>query len=164
MTIWTNVKKYTDHATSLNRNKGNSRRFTVRTQDTIDAVQVAIQNNPRGVTCRINGLGLTKSTFNLKWHPYKIHKRQQLKDGDFERRMGFCEWLLIQNRNPRFLHDLIIGDEAGFPMNGKVNTQNVRQYAPRGQAPEFTYQASGQCGSGCVEMDYLLGLSSLKAM
>ena len=117
-------------------------------QDTIDAVQVAFQNNPRGVTCRINGLGLSKSTFNrivakdLKWHPYKIHKRQQLKDGDFERRMGFCEWLLIQNRNPRFLHDLIIGDEAGFPMNGKVNTQNVRQYAPRRQAPEFTYQVS----------------------
>ena len=153
-------KKYTDHATSLNRNKGNSgRRFTVRTQDTIDAFQVAIQNNPRGATCRINGLELTKSTFNrivvkdLKWHSYKIHKRQQLKDGDFERRMGFCEWLLIQNRNPRFLHDLIIGDEAGFPMNGKVNT-------PRGQAPEFTYKVSesrekrtvwiGLCGDGSL--------------
>ena len=86
MTIWRNVNKYTDHATILNRNKGNSvRRFTVRTQDTIDAVQVAIQNNPRGVTCRINGVELTKSMSNrivvkdLKWHPYKIHKRQQLK-------------------------------------------------------------------------------------
>ena len=57
--------------------------------------------------------------------------------------MGFCERLLIQNRNPRFLHDLVIGgEEAGFPMNGKVNTQNVRQYAPRRQAPEFTYQVS----------------------
>ena len=65
MTIWTNVKKYTDHARSLNRNRGNSgRRFTVRTQDTIDAVEVAIQNNPRGVTCRINGLGLTESMFH----------------------------------------------------------------------------------------------------
>ena len=77
---WRNVKKCTDHATSLSRNKGNSgRRFTVRTQDAIDAVQVAIQNNPRGVTYRINGLGLTKSTSNrivakdLKWHPYKTH-------------------------------------------------------------------------------------------
>ena len=124
MTIWRNIKKYTDHATSLNRNKGNSgRQFTVRTQDTVDAVQFAIRNNPRGVTCRINGLGLTKSTFNrivakyLKWHPYKIHKRQQLKDGDFEWRMGFCEWLLIQNRNSRFLHDLM--GRGGFSYERK---------------------------------------------
>ena len=30
MTIWRNVKKYTGHATNLNRNKGNpGRRFTV---------------------------------------------------------------------------------------------------------------------------------------
>ena len=79
MPIWRNVKKYTGHATSLNRKKGKSgRRFTVSTQDTIDVVQVTNQNNPSGVTCRINGLGLTKSTFNrivekdLKWHPYKI--------------------------------------------------------------------------------------------
>ena len=45
-------------------------------------------------------------------------------------------------------------------MNGKVNTQNVRQYAPRGQAPEFTYQVSesqekravwvGLCGDGSL--------------
>ena len=55
-----------------------------------------------------------------------LQNRQQLKDGDFERRMGFCECLLIQNRNPRFVHDLIIGDEAGFPVNGKVNTRSQR--------------------------------------
>ena len=36
----------------------------------------------------------------------------------------------------------MIGDEAGFAMNGKVNTKNVRKYAPRGNQPEFTYDVN----------------------
>ena len=32
-----------------------------------------------------------------------------------------------------------IGDEAGFFMNARVNSQNVRGYAPRGQQPNFDY-------------------------
>jgi hypothetical protein len=35
---------------------------------------------------------------------------------------------------------LTVGDEAGFAMNGKVNTQNVREYAPVGQAPKFNFE------------------------
>ena len=31
----------------------------------------------------------------------------------------------------------LIGDEAGFTMNGKVNSKNVLQYAPKGNPPEF---------------------------
>ena len=144
MTIWRNVKKDTDHATSLNRNKGNSgRRFTVRTQDTIDAVQVAIQNNPRGVTCGVNGLVLTNS------------KMEILSD-----KCDFVNGYSFKTETPAFYMILTIGDEAGFPTNGKVNNQNVRQYAPRGQAPEFTYQVSesrkkrtvwiGLCGDGSL--------------
>ena len=53
--------------------------------------------------------------------------------------MGFCRWFLVQNRKPRNINS-IVGNEAGFPMNVIVNSQNVRQYALRGQAPEFTYQ------------------------
>ena len=166
MTIWGKVNKYTDHATNLNRNKGNSGGLYCSHARYDWCCPSCDSEQPQGCTCRITGLGLTKSTFNRivakdrKWHPYKIHKRLQLKDGDFERRMGFCEWLLIQNWDPSFLHDLIIGDEAGFPMNGKVNTQNMRQYAPRGQAPEFTYQDGerrgkrtvwiGLCGDGSL--------------
>ena len=45
-------------------------------------------------------------------------------------------------------------------MNGKVNTQNVREYAPIGQAPEFNFNVNmsrqkltvwlGLCGNGQV--------------
>ena len=38
------------------------------------------------------------------------------------------------------MDSFIIGDEAGFSMNGEVNTHNIRQYAPKGQPPAFNFE------------------------
>ena len=137
-----------------------------RSQENIDVVQEELINNPDGISCRRNNSGLPSATFNrivrvdLKWHPYKIQRRHQLIPGDFQRRLQFCEWFLQKNRAPQFLPNLIIGDEAGFWMNGRVSSQNVRKYAPRGENPDFTYEVSasrekqmvwmGLCGNGTV--------------
>ena len=53
---------------------------------------------------------------------------------------------------------MIIGDESGVSMNVRVNSQNVREYAPRGQQPNFDYAVPesreritvwvGLCGNG----------------
>ena len=53
---------------------------------------------------------------------------------------------------------MIIGDEVGFSMNARVNSQNVREYAPRGQQPNLDYVVPesrerltvwvGFCGNG----------------
>ena len=69
---------------------------------------------------------------------------------------AFCQWLLA--RPIRFLEKLLIGDEAAFQLNGEVNTQNVRQYAPRGNRLNFVYDRRdsrqkwtvwiGLCGNG----------------
>ena len=79
------MEKYVNHGTSLNRNqKTSGRKHTGRSQDNIDAVQEELINNPDGVTCWVNNLGLSSATFNrivkidLKWHPYKIQRRHQL--------------------------------------------------------------------------------------
>ena len=74
--------------------------------------------------------------------------------------MAFSEWLLKRNRDNHFLRNLIIGDEAGFSMNGRVNSQNVCYYAPKGNSPNFTYEVSasreklavwmGLCGNGSI--------------
>ena len=57
MTIWRNVKKYTTTGTSLNRNSVTSGRpRSGRSQENIDRVQDLLENNPRGITCRRNGL------------------------------------------------------------------------------------------------------------
>ena len=79
---------------------------------------------------------------DLGWHPYKIQRKHQLLDGDFPRRRRFCEWLLERNRANVFLRNLIISDEAGFWMNGRVSSQNVRKYAPKGENPDFSYEVN----------------------
>ena len=59
------------------------------------------------------------------------------------------------------MYNFLIGDEAGFAMNGLVNTQNVREYAPRGQPPQNFYYVRnesrqrltvwvGLCGNGTL--------------
>ena len=114
----------------------------------------------------MNELGLPSATFirivrlDLGWHKYKVQRKHQLLDGDFPRRRRFCEWLLERNQANVFLHNLIISDKAGFWMNGRVSTQNVRRYAPKGENPDFSYEVNfskekilvwmGLCGSGHV--------------
>ena len=165
-TVWRNVNKYRQHGTSLNRNRGNSgRKRTGRSQENIQAVRIQLQNNPH-ISVRRNAVGLPKSTFNritrldLRWHPYQICIRHELRDGDFARRRDFCRWFAEQQRNPHFLRNFVIGDEAGFSMNGEVNSHNVRQYAPKGDRPDFTFVRRdernkvtvwmGICGNGSI--------------
>ena len=65
--------------------------------------------------------------------------RHRLNPDDNRRRIEFSNWFIERCRDHRFLANLIIGDEASFRMNGEVNTQNVREYAPWGNAPNFYY-------------------------
>lgn len=148
-TVYSNVRKYAATGTSLNLNKGNSgRRRTARSAENVQAVRDVMQNqlqDGQRISSRRNGLGLTQSTFNritrldIRWHPYQMIRRHELTDGDYPRRMAFCNWLL--NRPPRFLDALCIGDESAFFVNGSLNTHNVRMYAPRGQKPvDFAFE------------------------
>lgn len=165
-TISRNVKKYERHGTSHNLNKGNSGRpKTGRTAENIRRVREAFTANP-SLSTRRNGLNLTQSTVtrimrdDLKWHPYKIHVRHELKYQDFGRRIAFCTWFLANCHNNRFLHNFVIGDEATFSLCGKVNTHNARHYAPKGQHPSFNFDVNssreklsvwaGVCGNGTL--------------
>ena len=165
MGIWKNVKKYLNEGTSLNLNsKKCGRKQTGRSDENIDAELDALINNPNGFSCRINDLDIPHVTINrivridLKWHPYRIQRRHELKAGDYARQVQFCECFLQKNRARQWLSSFVIGDEAGFWMNGRVSSQNVRKYAPKGNSPEFTYEVSankencmawmGLCGNG----------------
>ena len=50
--------------------------------------------------------------------------RHQLQDTDFPRRVRYAKWL--NQKNVRFMGNVVIGDEAAFFMNGKVNSHNAR--------------------------------------
>ena len=144
-TVRFQLAKYKNHHTSLNRNRGNSGRpRTARSVANVDRVRQELQNHPTVSVRRNHCYNISKSTFSriasrdLNWHPYKIQRRHALKPEDYQRRVNFSNWLL--NRPARFYETLIIGDEASFPMDGRVSTHNVRRYAPRNAPPQdFTY-------------------------
>ena len=76
-----NYNKYQESGTFLNRNKSNSgRRLTLRTQQTIAAAGDMLQNNPRYISCRRNGFGISVSSFHfivkkdLRWNSYRLSR------------------------------------------------------------------------------------------
>ena len=87
-------------------------------------------------------MGIPEATFHrivkhdIRWHPYLMHVR------DLPRKLGFFRWFLQKCTDNRFLPNFLIGDEVSFCMNGKVNSQNVRKYAPKWEPPNFNFEKS----------------------
>ena len=132
--IWPNYNKYLTHGTSTNSYAGNSGcPRTARSPGNVEAVCHAFNINPQCSARRNDLFHISGSSFNrithydIQWHPYHIQKRHALNQGDSQRHINFCQWLV--NHPYRFLNDIIIGDEAAFHMKGEVNAWNVRCYA-----------------------------------
>lgn len=131
--------KFLTEGTCLNLNKGRSGRTrTGRTMENIALVRQSLLENGQRSTRR-NGLGLSRCTFNrivkidLKFHPYVLIRRQALKEGDPAQRLAFCNRFVdTVDRNPGFLDQLIVSDEAVFSLNSEVNSRNVVRYAEYG--------------------------------
>ena len=143
-TIWRNVQKHFSSGTSHNRNKGNSGKSRVaRSEENVASVRNLLEKNPENVSARRNGLGISRSSFNritkfeLCWHPNRMHIRPSLLQTDFPQRVRFSEWWIRQCQRVHFMANIV--DEAGFMMNGEVNTHNIRRYAPKGDPPEFNF-------------------------
>ena len=125
-TIWANVREFSQHGTTLNRNKVNSGRSrTGLSEANIEAAKQRLAEHPTGTSGRRNDVGLTSATFNkitrldLIMHPYRMQIRHQLLPRDSARRMQFPRWLRDHyKRNEDFLRPLVIEDEAAFAMNG----------------------------------------------
>lgn len=65
-----------------------------------------------------------------KFHPYKVNLIQELTDGDFDRRLQFCETMMdLFNTNEHFLYEIMFSDESSFSINGTVNRHNCRYWA-----------------------------------
>ena len=84
-------------------------------------------------TARRNALGIPKSSWariskDLKYHPYKPVYRHKLFPGDLPRRLLFVNWIVSLTDDQLLL--FLFSDEANFHLNGHVNSQNIRRYAP----------------------------------
>ena len=166
-TIKRTIEKFRDRGTVRNQNAGRSGRLrTVRVPENINLVQEIIEENNAPVTSRKNGLEITKSSFNritkedLNFHPYKISVRHTLENGDHERRINFCQWLLLKFQDANFMRKIVIGDEAAFCVNGDGNFHNAVRYATKGEPPDFHYDVPNSrqkvsvwaavCGNGRI--------------
>ena len=104
---------------------------SARTEENIALVQNMLQHNSAAVCCRRNGFGISGSRFDrimpeaLRWHPYQICLRHELTEGNFIKRVNFLEWFIRYCANPRFLTNLVVGDESAFALNGKLNAWDV---------------------------------------
>lgn len=62
--------------------------------------------------------------------PYKLTILQELKEGDFDRRLLFANWAHEQvDMDDSFGINIIFSDEAIFHLNGQVNKQNTRLWS-----------------------------------
>ena len=99
---------------------------------------------------------------DLKWYPHQIITRHELRNPDYVRPLQFCQLFLHQRRNRRFLVNIIVGDKAGFSLNGEVNSRNIRQFGRVGKPPNFYYQRPDslqklRVWTGCCGNDRFLG-------
>ena len=120
---------------------------TARTPENIEAVRAAVTADrtkdlfdPTVVSGNRNGLGISQSTFHrivkedLKLHCYKLERKFEMYPGDKERRLSFARRICALSDQQ--LANIAFSDEAYFTLDGEVNTQNIRRYAPRGERPD----------------------------
>lgn len=108
---------------------------SVRTPENIERVRVAVTRSPhRSARRQATALRLSDRSvrrilhLDLRFHPYKLMIVQKLNEGDYVQRREFAERML------EILDDrvvVIMSDEAHFHLNGYVNKQNFRYWAPR---------------------------------
>ena len=111
----------------------------------MEAVRQSLERNQGRVNARRNGLGISLSWFcriiKKDWYryPYKMIRRYNLKDGNYERCSRFFQCFLHHCNNRRFLANFVISGEAGFALDNAVDNHNMRMYAPAHQPPDFHY-------------------------
>ena len=111
------------------------RQRTARTPENIELVRESLTQH--GNISRRNELGLSRSPFHciakldMRFHPYVIIRRQEIRESDPVQRMVFCNQLVnTVEQNTQFLDQLIVSDQAIFSFNqseanSEVNARNV---------------------------------------
>ena len=143
------LKGFKNTGTVLNRNSLNSpgaghsgRRRTVRTDANKQRLKAVLDRDSTKKigdatkspvsSARRNALQIGKSSFSrivkeLRYHPYKVVRRHELKPGDFVKRRNFCNWFLALPNAEQL--NMLVSDEANFLLSGHVNSHNVVRYS-----------------------------------
>jgi hypothetical protein len=110
-------------------------------------VKIAMENSPAKSMRRLSAaVNLSEPSCRrivkdiLRMFPYKISILQEIKPGDYEKRVKLSEWMLAKlDYDESFLDHTFFSDEAHFHLCGYVNQQNYRFWAT--EKPDFSIQA-----------------------
>lgn len=125
------------------------RKWITNNEENEENVLLSINENPKTSLFRVSQItGVSKTSTQRilkqnKYHPYKPHFINTLKERDYDRRFEFCAWLQGEiEGNRHFLKYLLFTDEAKFSSNGTVSSQNCRWWAD--ENPNFTIECRDQ--------------------
>ena len=98
-------------------------------QPILNAVQQSPGISTRTIAKRLDGVTRMSAWRTLKkrgFHPYHLHKVQNLQQGDHARRVEFCNWL---QDHPQLWQYILFTDEATFTRAGHHNSHNDHWWA-----------------------------------
>lgn len=113
--------------------------------DVLAYVKVNPQTSSREIArqCGSSATSVWKVLRRHNLHPYHVCLHQDLSEGDFEKRLEFCNWALIKADEDRdFFHKVIWTDEAKFCNDGNVNLHNAHYWSD--QNPHWLRQHNHQ--------------------
>lgn len=96
-------------------------------------ILAAIAVNPHVSTRKIaREAGISQSSVirilaRHKFHPFHISLHQELHGNDFQNRINFCQWGLLQNHS--FFSNVLFTDEATFTNHGSINLRNAHYWS-----------------------------------
>ena len=144
------IAKWREHSVVHNRNRGNSGRpKTVHTDENIRIVQDTLLSNSGVCSLRkisaSSGINMgfihriIKQDLRLK--AYKPHVAQKISETDKEKRLAFCNKVLLMNNSGELdVNNVIFSDESHIHLQCVPNRQNLRKWS--NSKPDFTYEKS----------------------
>ena len=111
-----------------------NRRRTATGENSEVAVLAAVAANPHVSSRQLErDSGISqRSVLRLlkrhKFHPYHISLHQALHGDDFQKRIEFCQWALVQIENGTF-SNILFSDEATFTNHADVNRHNMHYWS-----------------------------------
>lgn len=110
-------------------NKGKVNRRRVRDIRSVD-ILASVEVNPRDSLsrrARDSKTTIHRILKEAKFHPYRMTLLHSLEEGDFPRRLDFCNWAINQDR--LFHRNVCFSDECTFKSDAEVNTWNCRYWS-----------------------------------
>jgi len=164
-TVQKTVRRFEETGSVKDRPRSGRPRDATNEEKSLDVLLSVTENPHTSIPKLEQEHGIAKGSIHkiLKrnsFHPYKIFVTQELTEGDFDRRIEFCNEMITRyDRDPNWFNFIIFSDEATFELNGAVNRHNCRYWSDvnphwmtdlRTQYPQKLNVWAGLCRRGII--------------